>query len=93
MVKTNKLSVFRIRNDRLKRLQLIYNLHQKGLTYKEISEYLNNRNLKTFRKNKSYTTKLIWMTVKNYKKRLLRNENSILEVREIIYVKPNKYNI
>ena len=30
---------------RLKRLELIYSLHKKGLSNKDISEYLNNKNL------------------------------------------------
>ncbi len=72
------MSVFRIRNERLKRLELIYNLHIKGLSNKEISEFLNNKNLKTFRTNDIYTPKLIWMTLKKYKIRLLRNKNNIM---------------
>ena len=31
-INTDKLSVFRIQNERLKRLELIYNLHIKGLS-------------------------------------------------------------
>ena len=72
------MSVFRIRNERLKRLELIYNLHIKGLSNKEISEFLNNKNLKTFRTNDIYTPKLIWMTLKKYKIKLLRNKDNII---------------
>ena len=82
------MSVFRIRNDRLKRLELIYNLHIKGLSNKEISEYLNNKNLKTFRTNDIYTPKLIWMTLKKYKIRLLRNKGNIIQIKECLYVTP-----
>ena len=82
------MSVFRIRNDRLKRLELIYNLHIKGLSNKEISEYLNNKNLKTFRTNDIYTPKLIWMTLKKYKIKLLRNKNNIIQIKECLYVTP-----
>ena len=82
------MSVFRIRNDRLKRLELIYNLHIKGLSNKEISEYLNNKNLKTFRTNDIYTPKLIWMTLKKYKIRLLRNKDNIIQIKECLYVTP-----
>ena len=52
LIETNRLGVFRIRNERLKRLELIYSLYKKGLSNKEISEYLNNKNLKTFRTKK-----------------------------------------
>ena len=87
------MSVFRIQNERLKRLELIYNLHIKGLSNKEISEYLNNKNLKTFRTNDTYTPKLIWMTLKKYKIRLSRNKDHILQVKECLYVTPiNKNN-
>ena len=82
------MSVFRVRNDRLKRLELIYNLHIKGLSNKEISEYLNNKNLKTFRTNDIYTPKLIWMTLKIYKIRLLRNKDNIIQTKECLYVTP-----
>ena len=82
------MSVFRIQNERLKRLELIYNLHIKGLSNKEISEYLNNKNLKTFRTNDIYTPKLIWMTLKKYKIRLLRNKDNIMQIKECLYVTP-----
>ena len=82
------MSVFRIQNERLKRLELIYHLHIKGLSNKEISEYLNNKNLKTFRTNDIYTPKLIWMTLKKYKIRLLRNKDNIIQIKECLYVTP-----
>ena len=82
------MSVFRIRNERLKRLELIYSLHKKGLSNKEISEYLNNKNLKTFRNHNIYTPKLIWVIVKKYKIRLLRNKNTIIQIKESLYVRP-----
>ena len=66
-IETNRLGIFSIQNKRLKRLELIYDLHKIALSNKEISEYLNNKNLKTFRTNNIYTPKLIWMTLKKYK--------------------------
>ena len=88
LIETNRLGVFRIRNERLKRLELIYSLYKKGLSNKEISEYLNNKNLKTFRTNNIYTPKLIWMTLKKYKIRLLRNKDNIIQIKECLYVTP-----
>ena len=70
------------------KLELNYNLHIKGLSNKEISEYLNNKNLKTFRTNNNYTSKLIWMTLKKYKIRLLRNKDNIIQIKECLYVTP-----
>ena len=88
LIETKRLGVFRIRNERLKRLELIYNLHKNGLSNKEISEYLNNKNLKTFRTNDNYTPKLIWMTLKKYKIKLLRNKDNIIQIKECLYVTP-----
>ena len=78
--------MFRIGNERLKRLDLIYNLHKNGLTNKEICEYLTLRKLKTFRTKKEYTPKLVWGTIQKYKKRLQRNKDKILFIRESLYV-------
>tara|TARA_B100001063_G_C16406657_1_gene377454 strand:- start:150 stop:533 length:384 start_codon:yes stop_codon:yes gene_type:complete len=86
LIQTNKLGVFRIRNERLKRLELIYNFHKNGLTNKEICEYLTLRKLKTFRTKKEYTPKLIWGTIQKYKNRLQRNKEKILFIRESLYV-------
>ncbi len=83
---TNRLGIFRILNERLKRLELIYDLHKKELNSKEFSEYLNNKNLKTFRTNNIYTLNLIWMTFKKYKVKLLRNKDDIIKIKEF-YVK------
>ena len=88
VIQTNKLGVFRIGNERLKRLELIYNLHKKGLSNKEISEHLNKNNLKTFRSNNVYTPKLIWMTLKKFKNRLMRNKDTIIQIKECLYVTP-----
>ncbi len=90
LIETNRLGVFRIRNERLKRLELIYSLHKKGLSNKEISEYLNNKNLKTFKTNNIYTPKLIWMTLKKFKNRLMRNKDTIIQIKECLYVTPSK---
>ena len=70
------------------RYRLIKTLHENGLGYRRISSYLNNKNLKTTRTNNSYTPKLIWMTLKKYKIRLLRNKDNIIQVKECLYVTP-----
>ena len=50
-IETNILGAFSIRNEKLKSLELIFDLNKIRLGNKEISEYLNNKNLKTFRTN------------------------------------------
>ena len=86
VIQTYKLGVFRIGNERLKRLKLIYNLHKNGLNNKDICKYLSLRKLKTFRTQKEYTPKLIWGTIQKYKKRLQRNKDKILLIRESLCV-------
>ena len=86
IIQTNKLGVFRIGNERLKRLDLIYNLHKNGLTNKDICRYLSSKKIKTLRTKKEYTPKLIWGTIQKFKKRLQRNKDKILFIRESLYV-------
>ena len=37
------------------------------ISNKEISEYLNNKNIKTFKTNNIHSPKLNWMSLKNMK--------------------------
>ena len=57
LVETNELGIFRLGQKRLDRLELIYNLNQQHYWNKQISDYLNGRNLKTVRTNDVYTPK------------------------------------
>ena len=43
------------------------------------------KKFKTFRTQKEYTPKLIWGTIQKYKKRLQRNKDKILFIRESLY--------
>ena len=80
--------MFRIGTDRLMRLELMNDLHNQGLSSKEICDYLNNKNIRTVRTNNPYTPKLIWITLLKYKKRLQRIYNDrILRIKEGIYIK------
>ena len=45
---------------------------------------------KTFRTKNDYTPKLIYMTIKKYKKRLSRNKSCLISLREGLYVTPMK---
>ena len=70
------------------RLELMNKLDNRGLSSKEICDYLNNKNIRTVRTNNPYTPKLIWMTLQKYKKRLQRiNSDIILRIKVVIYVK------
>ena len=92
LIETNQLGQFQLSNERIKRLELIYLLHKTGYTNREICDYLTRKKFKTFRTNKDYTPKLIYMTIKKYKNRLLRNKSVLISIREGLYVTPmNKY--
>jgi DNA-binding transcriptional MerR regulator len=52
-------------------LELINTLSDEGMSNKEISEFLNSMGIKT-PKGKDYYPKLIWVTLKKYRKRLER---------------------
>ena len=92
LIETNQLGQFQLSKERIKRLELIYSLHKTGYTNREISDFLNRKKLKTFRTNKDYTPKLIYMTIKKYKNRLSRNKSRLISLREGLYVTPmNKY--
>ena len=92
LIETNQLGQFQLSEERIKRLELIYSLHKTGYTNREICDFLNRKKLRTFRTNKYYTSKLIYMTIKKYKNRLSRNRSRLISLREGIYVTPmNKY--
>ena len=52
-------------------MELIKTLSDEGMSNKEISEFLNSMGIKT-PKGKDYYPKLIWVTLKKYRKRLER---------------------
>ena len=92
LIETNQLGQFQLSKERIKRLELIYSLHKTGYTNREICDFLNRKKLRTFRTNKYYTSKLIYMTIKKYKNRLSRNRSRLISLREGLYVTPmNKY--
>ena len=90
LIETNQLGQFQLSKERIKRLELIYSLHKTGYTNREICDCLTRKKLKTFRTNKDYTPKLIYMTIKKYKNRLSRNKSRLISLREGLYVTPMK---
>ena len=86
LVETTQLGVFSLNPKRKQRLELIYDLHLQGWSNKQITDYLNSKNLKTLRTKKQYTTKLIWMTIHKFKNRLSRKSDRILRIKESINV-------
>lgn len=60
---------------KLFRLELMKSLSDKGFSTREISDYLNNRNIRTVRTNNQYTSKDVWVGLQKYKIRLSQKEN------------------
>ena len=57
-------------------------LSNRGFSSKEISHFLNINGIKTIRTNDKYTPKLVWESLKKYKKRLSRfKKDKILNVK------------
>ena len=75
---TNRLGIFRLNDDRLDRLKLIKQLSDSGMSTKEITDYLNQHNIKT-PKGLTYYPKLVWMTLFKYKRRLRRYTNDEIQ--------------
>ncbi len=76
--------MFYLNPKRKQKLELIYDLHLKGLSNKQISDHLNFQNLKTHRTTKQYIPKLIWMTIHKYKKKLFRKSSRMFRIKESI---------
>ena len=87
LIETNQLGQFQLSKERIKRLELIYSLHKTGYTNREICDCLTRKKLKTFRTDKDYTPKDVFMGIKKYKQRLNRfSNNQIISLRERLFV-------
>ena len=71
------------------RLELMKSLSDKGFSNREISDYLNDRNIRTIRTNNQYTPKDVWVGLKKYMTRLGQKDTyRILEKSENLCVIP-----
>ena len=84
-IETKKLSIFRLSNKRLLRLELMNYLSNIGYSNKQICEFLDTNKIKTVRKNKKYTQNDVWTGLKKYRERLSRfNQDTIYNVEEYL---------
>jgi hypothetical protein len=85
--RSQSLGIFGLSEDRTKRLELMLLLQEKyQMNSVEISDFLNSNNIKTPR-NKIYNHKIVWSSIKKYKRRLNRfNNDKIIDVKERILV-------
>ena len=71
LIETSQTSLIGLDPKRVHRLELIKTLSDKGMSNREISDFLNSMGIKT-PKGKDYYPNLIWVTLKKYRKRLER---------------------
>jgi hypothetical protein len=67
-LRTRGLTVPYLSEDRQKRLRLLHNLYESGLSTQTISDLLNTLQIKTPR-GKKYSSELVWVTIDKWKKR------------------------
>ena len=72
---TRELTIPQLPKEREERLEFIYQLHLNGYSNRQTSEYFNSWGIKTPR-GRVYSRKLIWMTLKKYKKRSIRMDDT-----------------
>ena len=85
--RSQKLGITGLSEDRTQRLELMLLLQEKyKMNSVQISDFLNSNNIKTPR-NKIYNHKIVWGSIKKYKKRLERyNSDRIESVKEFVTV-------
>ena len=74
---------------RLYRLELMDRLRSKGLSTKQISDFMNYNGIKT-PKGLEYYPKLVWMSLLKYDRRMERynSPNQIISIEEDLRVQP-----
>ena len=88
MIETSSTSIVGIGHKKEERLEFIKSLSDKGMSNREITDYLNSNGYKTPKGN-TYYPNLIWGTLKKYKKRLDRKiDYKVLSNSERLLVQP-----
>ena len=75
------------------RLELMKSLFYKGFSRREISDYLNGRNISTVKINNQYNSKDVWVGLQKYKTRLSQKENYKILKKQKIYLLHLKINL
>jgi len=88
-VRTRSLTLPELPKKRLARLRLIHDLHCAGMSDREIADHLDGLGM-TSPRGVSYSAKLVWVTLKKFKERLERLEDTTLTVGRIYPAKREK---
>ena len=89
VVETKRLGIKNLSPYRLYRLELMDQLRSKGMSTKQISDFMNYNGIKT-PKGLEYYPKLVWMSLKKYDRRIERynSPNQIISIEEDLRVQP-----
>ena len=60
----------------------MYQMSQKGISNKDISDYLNKQKIKP-KRTERYTSKLVWATLQKYTKKLNQKDHLEVEFKNI----------
>ena len=90
IINTTQLSQFSQEENYDYREQLMYQMSQKRISNKDISEHLNKQNIKP-KRTERYTTKLVWAILKKYANKLNRKDHLEVEFKNIGLYKRVRY--
>jgi hypothetical protein len=76
------LTLFELSQERLEKLNLIGDLYGQGLNSREIADHLNGRGIRSPHGG-TYSSKLVWITHKKFKKRQERLKDTTYTVNRI----------
>jgi hypothetical protein len=79
VITTNSTSQIHLNMVSVEKCEKMLKLKEMGLNSVEISNYLNSNGIQT-PTGKSYSPKLVWVTLSKYEKRLLRDKHSTLQL-------------
>ena len=82
IINTTQLSQFSQEENYDYREKLMYQMSQKGISNKDISDYLNEQQIKP-KRTERYTTKLVWAILQKYTNKLNRKDHLEVKLRNI----------
>ena len=89
IITRRQLTVVTLSDDWEQLQELIWKLHKEGMENKEISNYLNSRDIKP-RRTKMFSGKLIWSLLERYRTRKMKKEELDIRLEDIGFYKRRK---
>ena len=82
IINTTQLSQFSQEENYDYREKLMYQMSQKGISNKDISDYLNRQQIKP-KRTERYTTRLVWAILQKYTNKLNRKDHLEVQFKNI----------